>query len=92
MARVKEGQSTRLMPSAMDGSFPLRHLSRSLWPVAVMSCQGDGSQGRRVGAEAWGADPDHSVRKAELTVRSSDLGAPEAPDGDGKGAGSQGSR
>lgn len=45
MARVKVGQSTLLMPGAMGASFPSRHLFRSLWLVAVMSCQDEGSQG-----------------------------------------------
>ena len=45
MARVKQGQSTLLMPGAMGASFPSWYLFRSLWPVSVMSCQEEGSQG-----------------------------------------------
>lgn len=61
MARVKQGQSTRLMPGTMGTSFPSWHLLRSLWPVAVTSCQGDGSQGHGGKCRGLEADPDHSI-------------------------------
>ena len=73
MARVKRGQSGRLMPGAMGTSFPSRYLLRSFWPVAVMSCRGHGSQervgrcrslaGGGAGLGRWGGggDPVHPI-------------------------------
>lgn len=91
MARVKQGQLTRLMPGAMGASFPWRHLSRSLWPALVMSCQGAGSQGRGGRCRSPGGRP-RPPGNPELTSVPSDLGAPEALDREGKWEGSQGSR
>lgn len=92
MARVKQGQLTRLMPGAMGASFPWWHLWRSLWPAAVMSCQGAGSEGRRGRCRSPGGRP-RLPGNPELTSVPADLGAPEeALDGEGKWEGSQGSR